>query len=244
MTTDTTVFSDGAATQSTAPASATTDAASLLNALVGEKQKYKSVEELAKAYANADEFIQRLKEENEALRKQAEKVKSVDDILNQLTQIPPKKADTPSQDATTISAEAVAEIVKNTLTGYETQKTREANLLKADKLMKEKFGEKALEVFRNSAQTPEKKKALTELAAVDPDQFVQIFIQPASGSTTVDQSKVNSAAMANAPSHNSEWSKDWVAEVRKKDPGRYWSAEFQYQLQNKVSQNPRLYFKE
>ena len=70
--------------QTPAPSSKTTDE-SLFNALVGETQKYKTPDDLAKAYANADQFIETLKEENRKLREQAAQAKTIDDVLERIT---------------------------------------------------------------------------------------------------------------------------------------------------------------
>lgn len=215
---------------------------SLLTALVGEKQKYKSVDDLAKAYTHADEFIQQLKAENARLREEAQKAKTLDEALARLQQpAPVERDDTPAQPM--LSTESIAEIVKQQLTGLESQRTRETNLNKADKLMKEKFGDKALEVFREAATSEAHKKVLTELAAVDPDKFVALFVgKPEQQASPVDSGSVNPTAAAASSGSRKEWTKAWVSDIRKNDPQRYWSSEFQYKLQQEVSKNPKLYF--
>jgi hypothetical protein len=213
------------------------ESASLLTALVGEKQKYKSAEELAKAYANADEFIQKLKEENARLRQENANAKSLDEVLEQLKH--PQR----QEEATTspsITSDAIASIVKQQLSTIDAEKIIQTNLKKADKAMKDKFGDKAFDVFKEAAKTPEQQQALTNLAAVDPDRFVALFTNTAA-STPVDGGTVNTVGTTST-SHKKEWSKAWVNDVRKNDPSRYWSAEFQYSLQNEVVKNPKLYF--
>lgn len=238
MTTDSTIFgTEGTTTpESTAPAK-TKEEQTLLDALVGEKQKYKSVDELAKAYVNADEFIQKLKAENAELRKQSESAKTIDDVLSRLNRPTEERETTPSPSLT---AEDIAALVEKTVTGRETQRTREANLLKADKLMKDKFGEKAMEKFASKATTEELKKVYMDLASQDPDTFITLFFEQTSARAGVDSGTQNTT-MPVGQGGKQEWSKEWVAEVRKADPGRYWSAEFQYQLQDRVTKNPSLY---
>lgn len=228
----------GETTAATETAKTEGESQSLLTALVGEKQKYKSAEELAKAYANADEFIQKLKEENARLRQEAANAKSLDEVLEQLKQPAHREEATPSQS--TVNPDAIAAIVKQQLSSMDAEKMKQANLMKADKAMKEKFGDKALDVFKEAAKTPEQQQALTHLAAVDPDKFVALFTNTAA-STQVDSGSVN-AMGTTSTSQKKEWSKAWVNEVRKSDPARYWSAEFQYSLQNEVVKNPKLYF--
>lgn len=59
--------------------------------LVGEGKKYKSAAELAKAYANADQFIETLKTEKQALEAKTAEAKTVDDIIAKLKQEKPEE---------------------------------------------------------------------------------------------------------------------------------------------------------
>lgn len=236
------------ATPSTQQPTKTEDQApSLVTALVGETQKYKSVEELAKGYANAEEFINRLKEENAELRKQTAQAKSLDDVLAKLSERNNTQEDNPAKEPQGISVDAIAQIVQQQITGIETAKTRQTNLEKADKAMKEKFGEKAAEVFAQAAATPELREVYTKLAAVDPDKFVSLFsgqqVAAPQGSTTVDTSNVNTMGTLNNNPRVEQWSKEWITNVRKTDPKRYWSSEFQYAMSQNVMKRPDLYFK-
>jgi hypothetical protein len=81
-----------------------------LSQFVGEGKKYKSVEDLAKAYANADKFIETMKIENKAaqheleeLRKKAEKAQEVDQIVAMLRG--KQSADEESDDGDTFTKE-------------------------------------------------------------------------------------------------------------------------------------------
>lgn len=197
------------------------------NALVGDAGKYKTPEELAKAYLHADQFIEQLKNENAELRKQAQAAKSIDEVLEQLKHKPQEEGATHQA----ITADDIASIVQQQITGLETAKTRQANISKADQAMKAKFGDKAVEVYQSKANTPQLQKIYKELAEVDPDQFVALFgaVQDVTPKGTLDSSTVNSASAASAP-RVKEWSKDWVAHVRKTDPARYKSQQFQQDM--------------
>lgn len=215
---------------------------SLLTALVGENQKYKSVDELAKAYANADSFIEQLKEENRRLREQAAQAKTIDEVLERMNQRNAPEDDTPSVSG--IKPEDVQKLVEQTLVGRETQKRREANLLAADKALKEKFGDKAVEVFKQRANTPEKAKILMELAATDPQEFVALFAgsEPKFANNIDTGSTVTSMTLQPSNRASIEGTKEWAQKIRKEDPATYWSSEFQYRLQQMVTKNPSLYF--
>ncbi len=242
MTTDTIFSGQAQPNQGGEATPAKTEETGLLTALVGEKQKYKSVEELAKGYTHAEEHIRRLEEENRKFREAQAAAKTIDDVLErmQAKQDEPKTP-VPQQG---VSAEQIAQLVEQTLTGRETAKTREANLLAADKLMKEKFGDKAAEVFKGRASTPELQRVYMEMAAIDPQQFIGMF----GGSAATPQGNVAMPSVSTtsvSPSStrvNVEWSKEWVAKTRKENPNLYWSTEFQSKLASTVAQNPSLYF--
>jgi hypothetical protein len=229
-------------TNASIPAETKAGEESLLSALVGETQKYKSVDELAKAYANADSFIEQLKEENRKLREQTAKAKTIDEVLERMNRRNASEDDTPPVSG--IRPEDVQKLVEQTLSGRETQQRREQNLLAADKAMKERFGEKAAEVFKQRASTPEKAKVLMELAATDPNEFVNLF----GGVTSTPMQNIDTGSVSTPLSMQSgsrskvEGTKEWANSVRKENPNLYWSHEFQYKLQQMVSKNPSLYF--
>lgn len=241
--TNATIFGGEGDNQTTNTAPATTDA-QLFTALVGEGQKYKTPEDLAKAYTNADQFIETLKEENRKLREQAASAKTIDEVLERMSKqnVAPEDDNPPVAG---ITPDVVQQLVEKTLEGREAAKSKMDNLLKADSLMKEKFGEKAAEVFKQRASTPEKAKILMELAANDPVDFVNMFGgQVSLPSNNIDTGSMNTTSVASNGGDRSKiaGTKEWAAKVRKEDPRTYWSQDFQYKLQQTVSQNPALYF--
>jgi predicted secreted protein len=110
--------------------------------------------------------------------------------------------------------------------------------------MKEKFGEKAEQIFKQRASTPEKAKILMELAAADPNEFVSLFTGVSAPTNHMDTSSFNTTSVASNGGDRSkiEGTKEWATKVRKEDPSTYWSQDFQYKLQQTVSKNPTLYF--
>jgi hypothetical protein len=221
---------------------ATTDG-SLFTALVGETQKYKTPDDLAKAYNNADQFIETLKEENRKLREQATSAKTIDEVLERMSkQSGAPEADNPPVQG--LTPDVVQQLVEKTLEGRKQQDTKNVNLLKADSLMKEKFGEKAEQMFKSKASTPDKARILMELAANDPVEFVSLFGGTQYPSNSFDTGSVNTTSVTSNGGDRSrvEGTKEWAAKVRKDEPNTYWSQEFQYKLQQTVSKNPALYF--
>lgn len=214
--------------------------------LVGEGRKYKNVEDLAKAYLAADDFLEKLKGENATLREEVAKGATLNDVLKRLdgsqTQRPDKDDKTTSSG---LSADDVAKIVQQQITGLETARTQAANLKKADAEMKTLFGDKAKEVFEKEASTPEMKKALMSLAAVSPEKFVALF-KPQGGSGSTDsKTSVNTAAMngTNASGRVADpQCKEFYDELRRKNPRSYYSSSIQLQMNKAAVANPNMFF--
>jgi len=216
--------------------------------LVGEGRKYKTVEDLAKAYINADEFLEKLKGENETLRQEVRKGKTLDEVLERLKEQPSQSAPDQSEKKSgpaALSAQDVAKIVSDTLTGLETQRTREGNLLKADAAMKQLFGDKAADVFVKEASTPQMKKALIDLASVAPEKFVALFTPKQGGGGQVDSTtRVNTAALdvqSVSGRAADPGCKEYYDELRRSKPSAYYSSAIQSQM-NKAAVADRAKF--
>jgi hypothetical protein len=208
---------------------APTSDAQLFTALVGENQKYKTPDDLAKAYSSADQFIETLKEDNRKLREQVTQAKTIDEVLERMS----KQNVAPVDDNPSVqgfSSEDVQQLVEKTLIGREATKAKTDNLLLADKLMKDKFGEKAEEMFKQRAANPEKARILMELAAADPAEFVSLFAGTPVHANNMDSGSVNTTSVTSNGGNRAviEGTKEWAAKVRKENPNQYWSQAVSY----------------
>lgn len=247
MADDATIFTadkastENAAAQAVITNTATQTQSDMVAALVGEGKKYKTVDDLAKAYINADTFIETLKAENRELKEKTVAAKTVDDVLERLQQQQTKTSSDPSAP----SASDIAKLVEQTVTGLETQKVKVGNLKVADTKMKELFGEKAAEVFNAAASTPELRKVYMDLAAVDPDKFVTLFTEKKAATVKVDAGgSVNVTAHNSAPASrvNVVGTKDYYDNIRRTNPSLYYSQDFQVGMDKTVRTNPDLYY--
>lgn len=214
--------------------------------LVGEGRKYKTVEELAKAYVHIDDFAEQLKSENSKLRQDLAQAKTLEDVLERL-----KASDTPPPDKAgdapikALGVDEVAAIVKQTVTGMETARTRQDNLRKADAKMKELFGDKAAEVFAKEATTKEMREALVALAGVNPDKFVALFAKEPTAKPAGMDTSVNTAALTHANVSGrvaDPTTKEFYEALRKKEPAKYYSQSVQLAMQKAAISNPAHYF--
>lgn len=219
--------------------------------LVGEGRKYKSVKDLATAYMKADEFIETLKGENLGLREKLASAKTVDEVLTRLQQgqtaATNDKGETRQTPSVSVSAEAIAKIVRETVTGMETEATRAANLAKADAEMRKAFGEKAQEAFAQVADTPEKKAAFKALASVDPAQFLKLFRQgdKPQGGGADSGGTINSAALGDAQASyrvSDAGCKEYYDNMRRKEPRKYYSQDVQLAMNRAAQADSAKFF--
>lgn len=249
--TDTTIFTDDKSTtqEPNTPAGSTQAPAqtdnSLVAALVGEGKKYKSVDELAKAYINADTFIDNLKQENALLREKATAAKTIDEVLESLQKGRNEPSTDPSkkQDAG-VSVTDITKIVEQTLERSVAQKAAEANLKKADEKMKVLFGDKAAQVYKEAATSPEVHEAYMKLAATDPDKFVSLFAPQTTPVGQMDRSTLNTSALNLQTGDRASMvgTKEYFDKVRREKPSEYYSQEFQLVMDKAVRANPDLYY--
>jgi hypothetical protein len=237
--TDTTVFS-GDQTVEQQPTQAEQD---LVSILVGEGKKYKDVNDLAKAYMSADDFIETLKKENHELRGKANTEATLDTILERLQQQQNTvQADKPKNESLSVSE--LQKLVEQTVTGLDNNKQRQANLAKADKMLKEKFGDKAVDVYRSKASSEKLNAVYMELASVDPDQFIALFVGgEVTNNTTVDEGgSKNSLNFSQGDRKGVEGTKEYFDNIRRTDPRKYYSQDFQLKMDKVVRTNPELYY--
>lgn len=173
-------------TEPTAETKPVTPAVVTVNDLVGEGKKFASVDDLAKAKATSDAFIQQLQEELKGLREAVIKQNNAEENLRTLqTDIAEmkakqnSKADEPSPQTTgELTTEKLEEIVSGVITKQEQSRTANQNLNTANSEMVRQFGsvDKAQEVFKQKAAELNMTLAdLKALAAKSPTAFFSIM---------------------------------------------------------------------
>lgn len=238
--TDTTVFTGDNPTEQ----QPTQQEQDLSSALVGEGKKYKDVNDLAKAYMSADGFIETLKKENHELRSQTNTSATLDTILERLQQQQSTvQADQPKNEESPLSVSELQKLVEQTVSGMEGQKARQQNIAKADKMLKDKFGDKAVEVYKAKATTDQLNSVYMELASVDPDQFVALFTNNPVISNTVDEGGSRNNVSYQGENRQAQvGTKEYYDNIRRTTPAKYYSQDFQLQMDKTVRSNPQLYY--
>ena len=117
----------------------------------GDRKKYNSVEDALKSITPAQQHIKALEEENQRLKGEADKAKSVDELLAKLEEKANKKEDQP-QGGQVFDESKLSELVTKTLSDRETKQRADANVDAVIDAFKTKYGDKAEEAYNKVAR--------------------------------------------------------------------------------------------
>jgi len=220
--------------------------------LVGEGKKYATVDELAKAYYNADGFIDTPKEENRVLREQVAIVAELDATLLRMQQAKESSTQTDQSEVEqpqAVNADHIAKLVEDTLVKREQTNVLKNNLKVADEKLKAVFGDKAKEVFDAQTSNPALRTTLTTLAQTDPDAFVNYFVNITGVKApqiqgVAGEQKVNTINLQSVHGNreNDPSTSNYYSNLRKTNPTLYYSQETQIAMQKAALANPDKYF--
>lgn len=215
--------------------------ASEIAELVGEGKKYKTIDDLAKAYKNADQFIEHIKTENQGLREELDKRLSANDVLEQLKREreESQSADAGSGDTTpSLSKEDLSELISNVLEEKDSQKTAQQNLATANDKMVEIYGDPQKAKAAMEAKASELGLSvgfLKQVAEQSPTAFFNsmgITGKSQTSGSSVTHGKTNTEALSvmNQSSNTTEGTWRYYEELRKSNPKQYWKPETQNRL--------------
>lgn len=252
------IFQTPASSDNTpADAGGENDQTNYLEALVGEGKKYKSADELAKAYAHLDNFTERVKAENSGLRTELGSKVSLEELVNRLSQAatPANPNGASNQNANNdfgerhdngggndghkgLSAAEVAELVRKSITEEQTKATYASNRDKCVDEMRKAWGPNYVEqLHRVRRELGVSENDLNSLAMTSPNVFLNAVLGSARG-TSMDnpnagiapRSSTNLAAgaMRQAGSAKEDW--QYFEKLRKENPTKYWSPSVQNRM--------------
>jgi len=204
-----------------------------LATLVGDGQKYKTPDELAKAYHNADAYIARTKQEKLELEAELKVLRDLAEARNKNPSPEPAAPVTPEpREPVAPRADVdISELVRQELSNADAEKRKADNINAAAEQMTKRFGSpsKANEAIRNKAQelgvSPE---WLQDAAARSPTAFYATMgITPDSRSSSTP----SYSAEVRLPSGQSgQKNFRYFEDLRKSSPKTYHSADVQKQL--------------
>lgn len=214
---------------------AQTPTEAFLSKYVGEGKKYKSEEDLAKAYANAEQFIETLKSEKQTLQQEMEsklsQAKTVEDIMAALTAQPETTTVTKGDDRQpTISPEQIEKLVESHLTKKQQLDVIKANQDKAWTALAEAFGDKEAAkkaVAEYIGGDKHKQELVNQMGSYTPNDLVKL-IAPAKQAPVSFSEPGEVVPDTVMPAGELSW--DQVKQIKKQNPVLFKSREFQKKL--------------
>ena len=235
-------FVDGATTPETPPVEPEVQTpvteAELAN-WVGEDRKYKTVDDLAKAYANADKHIatleadaKRLREENQEI---ATKSRSVEEILEALKREEVTPPVVPQSSSNPKPEVDIDSLLEQKLSEREIMLKKKEAVDTTWKIMDDAFGDRtnaSLAVKQYVGDNPERKAVVNSLAISDPAGLLKLLGKDIERKPTsfVDGKKTSGGQV------NLESKLTWEVahNLRKTDPKLYYSHAFRKRMQEEL----------
>lgn len=180
--------------------------------------KYKSVEDALEGLAHSQEFIAKLKEENQQFRSELDKRLSAEAVLKEL-KAESKPDEKPSSE---FSPEAIQELVDKRLEAKTAEEKARANENYVQAKLRERFGDESGKIVASQAEKMSlSKEDLRSLSQKSPEAVLQLF----DAASTKPKENVPSRLHASTNTEASpveggmKWS-DWQ-KLRKDNPGEY-----------------------
>jgi hypothetical protein len=228
---------------------------------VGPGKKYANIGELAKGYANADQHLSEVTRDAGIFKTEAESLKEL--LMENLVTPKPNEADpnTPPNEAEPLATPPAGTppketdvdlkaLVKEALGEVSSEEKRQSNARTTEEATVKKFGSKEDAVKAIEAKANElgvSAQWIADQAFTSPKAYFTIMgftpdETPKSSNTPASQSDVNPARLADAhPGGPRPNSYQWFMDVRRTDPSRFRSREFQTQMMKAAEENPDFY---
>lgn len=199
-----------------------------LDNLVGETQKYKSAEDLAKAYANADEHISKLTAELNELREKNNSSTNIEKALDNINKPNDNAQVNATQGVESLSREDLLNLVKGELNRDKEFNAQQANIDQVDNFLKNLYGDKAIEMAsKKASELNISVEEMKSLSAKSP-AAVMTFFNAGNKEVYTNTLKetVNTLTQTEAVKGGSYYNK-----LRKENPKAYYSKEVRAEMQ-------------
>jgi ATP-dependent 26S proteasome regulatory subunit len=214
-----------------------------LTELVGDGKKYKTVEELAKAYKNADQFIETLKTEKRTVEEQyhdaLSKSRSVEEILTALNETKTTIVEKPTQTQDPVDVHGeVVKVLAERETAAKKKATADSTWDKLAKLYGD-LDKAKVAVTEYVGGDPVKAKLVETLGSTNPDEMVKFMSSMKKPIETFTDDGSGSDADPNGIPAALTWK--LAKDVKKNNPRLYNSMKFQQALHTAAAGNPDFY---
>lgn len=218
-----------------------------LDDLVGEGKKYKDADAIAKAVIEKDNFIERLKSEQEVLRQELAARPAVDrsqEILDRLEALNKKEPVTerivPTITERTEVKGVTPDEIERILNEREQKKLAEANIQKVKATLQEKYGDRWAAELKTTAEklgvTP---AYLERTAAESPNAFFRLM-----GESTTRETLFTppASSVQFAPSAGTSRNEKYYNQLKAADPKKYFSPEIRNQQYKDMMELKESYY--
>lgn len=219
---------------------------------VGEGKKYKDNEAAGRALAEKDAFIEKLKGETSGLRQELKTRLSLEEAVTRIsssklpiTEPEPKAPEPNIALSASFDPASVGELIDKTLTDREANARRTRNAGVVEEKLQEAFGPTYKRTVKEQAQKLGLGEAfLKDLAAEQPQAFLKLFdVVPTHSNpaaSTAPRSGINTESFSRISDGTRRQSH--FNEIRKKDPGRYWSVSVQNEIHKEALRQGESFF--
>lgn len=221
---------------------------SLYETLVGDGKKFKTPEELAKAKAESDRFIQQLQGELSGLRTELSTRQTLEQLMDKFgSQRVPENTNQShnqnseggdGQNVKTLTEADIARLVEERLTQTEKARLHQANLQTVQNTLIESFGQDYVTHLKAKAsELGVTEDYLTTLAKETPKAFLKLVDATGQKAPQQANSLFSPPASQHLPSTQSksfaptgERLKSWYDDLKSRNPTEYWSPKVQNQM--------------
>lgn len=206
-------------------------------ALVGDGKKFKTADDLAKAKAESDRFIQQVQRENDELRKEVASKQTIDEILTKVREMsnqpqiaqPPVTPPANSDSGKEVDIESV---VATLLQKREVENTVKSNTEIVSKVLTEKFGADAqIHLNKKASELGVSLDYLRRIAIESPKAFFSLIgvseVRPQTQPVAAPRAPGQSAP---PQAHDGTRNKNYYDSIKAKNPTEYFSSKTQQQM--------------
>jgi len=211
-----------------------------LTELVGDGKKFKDAQALARGKAEADAFIERIKTEQEELRKELDKRLTVEELWTKIQQAgksdttEPNKEDNqePSAGGKQLTTEDIRRQIREELEASQKAVVSNRNLEAVTKALRETFGAGYVQKVKEIAKTLGVGEAfLDDLAASQPQAFLKLVGAKTDGVQNTTSVFNPQPAVVTTPTKTGNVKNfAYYEKIRKENPRQYFGVELQNEM--------------
>jgi len=216
---------------------------SVVDQLVGEGKKFKTIEEALQGKIEADNFIEEQKAKIDSLEAQVNKDDRLDELLKQLQDkaiTPVVETETTPEGTPKLEVDDLKSLVDSALKEHEKEGIRSKNLSIVEQELEKNFGTEAeAEVLKKVKELGVSKETLSTMAGESPAAFLTLMgTPPTKSSNPIVSGDVKVPDFVNSGVRDN----DYYRNLRKTNKTLYYSGQVQEQMfKDRVSQGGSFY---